>query len=417
MTLNPAVLAASTLLALGGAIAFSYQPPIELKSNPYTSIQEAVQPSAHPLFKGLGMMMIGGAVIGGLYAYQPNKRQVKIDESVNKPSQQEEKPWQISEPEKEEDALTDITERSFSISNNPSPPTDGFRQQRTFPTPPKPIDLWSDEEDEPIPPPPLPAETRSGGLVKVGGVGFDEEPEPFSEIEKIFHYGSAIIAGASGSGKSSALRHLIRKRLEARPDTRLLIIDPHYDPDESSWLPGYSREEQDRIIVRDPFRKGLSAFTKVYEEGLRREELILKKEPPILVVIDEYQGFITRSNSGKEMGEMLVYSQNAFRKFNIDIFVGLHSLKKSECGIDSSATMQMHWYLLGNLINDTNTIIPDHWDRKRLHRERISTGDFAAIICRKGGDPFVTATPDLSYQAPLEPQEKSNVVEFKKKGA
>lgn len=416
MTLNPAVLAASTLLALGGAIAFSYQPPIELKSNPYTSIQEAVQPSAHPLFKGLGMMMIGGAAIGGLYAYQPNKGQVKIDEPVNEPSQQEEKPWQISEPEKEEDALTDITERSFDISNNPSPPTDGFRQQRTLPTPPKPIDLWSDEEDEPISPPPLPAETRSGGLVKVEGVGFDEEPEPFSEIEKIFHYGSAIIAGSRGSGKSSALRHFVGKRLQARPETRLLIIDPHYDPGEETWLPGCSEDEHDRIVVRDPL-KGLSAFNKVFAEGLRREELILKKEPPLLVVIDEYQGFISRTNSGKEMAEMITYIQNGFRKFQVDVFLGLHSLKKGMSDLDSSATMQMHWCLLGNLINDTNTIIPDHWDRKKLHRERVSLGKYAAIICQEGGDPFVAATPDLSYQSPPESQEKSNVIEFKKKGA
>jgi len=413
MPFNPAVLAASTLLAIGGAITFSYQPPIELNSTPYSSIQEAVQPPAHPLFKGLGMMMIGGAAIGGLYAYTPNKKQIKetnepIDDSVTgiddyELDKEEEESWQTSEPRSAEEEPTDTTERSFNIFSSPPPFTAGSRPQ---PISPSPIDLWDEEEEEELPSFPARAD----------GMGFNEESEPFSEIEKIFHNGSAIIAGSRGSGKSSALRHLLSKRLQARPDTKLLIIDPHYDPDEESWLSGCSEDEHGQIVVRDPF-KALSAFNKVYQEGLRREEAILKKEPPLLVVIDEYQGFITRTGAGKEMAEMITYIQNGFRKFHVDVFLGLHSLKKGMCELDSSATMQMHWYLLGNLINDTNTIIPDHWDRKKLHRERIALGKYAAIICREGDDPFVTATPDLSVQAPSNPQPKSNVIEFKKKGA
>lgn len=421
MTLNLAVLASSTFLALGGAIAFSYQPPLELKSNPYTSIQEAVQPSAHPLLKGVGMMMIGGAAIGGLYAYQPNKRksEPEVDEPVNDSIQQEEIPWQISEPKKEEDVPTDITERSFGKSSKKSPPTDGSLRQ---PTSQNPIDLWSDEREDLSAITLKDKDTKPATTkIKAQGIGFDEEPEPFSETEKIFHTRSAIIAGCSGSGKSSAMRYLLGKRLEARPDTRLLIIDPHYDPDGEMWLPGCSQEEHNQIVIRGGF-KGLSAFRKVFEEGLRREELNLKKEPPLLVVIDEYQGFVNRTESSKEMSEMITYIQNGFRKFHVDIFLGLHSLKKGECGLDSSATIQMHWYILGNLINDTNTVVPDNWDRKKLHRERISLGKYAAIVCREGCDPFVTDTPDFSLlqsnQDPeIDDQEKSNVIPFKRKGA
>lgn len=393
--LNLGVLGFSALLTIGGAIAISYQPPIELKSSPYTSIQQAVQPPPNPFLKGLGTMAIAGGVVSGLFAYHPTKAK------TNKNNQEEEDQWQTMQPDAEDDAPTDIIDPLSSILTDPPPFTGGSLKPPTSPVLEK--DLWNEPEDlEPLP--------------KAQGIGIHEDSNPFAEVEKIFHYGSAIVAGSRGSGKSTALKYLLNSRLKARPDTRLLIIDPHYDPDEDSWLFGRSPEEHDGIVIRDPF-KGLSAFNKVYKEGVNREESNLKKEAPLLVVIDEYQGFITRTESGKEMSGMITYIMNAFRKFHVDVMLGLHSIKKGMCELDSSATTQMHWYLLGNLVNDTNTIIPDHWNRRELHKERVALGRYAAIVCQEGYDPFATKTPDLSEKdTPAKPQ-KSNVIEFKKRGA
>lgn len=351
--INKWVLGGSLSLSLLGAIAVSHQPAPVLTSSPYTSIQEVTYPDKSPVLTGAGFLAITMGVFGSVLSYSPNTKET-IPPAIYKVPKAE-----VNVPESESES--EVSEFSSE---------------------------------------------------KVRGISFEKVDSEFDKVINILSKGSALFAGARGSGKSTALRYFLAKRLEARPDTQILIVDPHFDAEEDVWIPGFSEEDYKDILIRNP-EKALDAVRAVYNEGLRREELNLRKEPPILVVIDEYQGFTTRSNSVKEMSDIITYIQNGFRKFGVDIWVGLHSLKNKNCGLDSSATMQMNWYLLGNLINDTNTIVPDNWNRTLLHRQRISLGKYAAIVCKEGYDPFVTSTPNIPELFKLMGRkEDTNVIDF-----
>lgn len=361
--INKWLLGGSLALSLLGAIAVSHQPQPELKSSPYTSIQEVTYPPKNPVIAGAGFLSITLSVFGAVFSY----------------STKPEKPPAIYKVPKAE---VNLPEPDMAVGSE-------FSSEK--------VSEFSAE--------------------KVRGISIEKVDSDFDKVISILSKGSALFAGARGSGKSTALRYFLAKRLEAHPDTQILIIDPHFDAEEDVWIPGFAEEDYKDILIRNP-EKALEAIRSVFNEGLRREEFNLRKEPPILVVVDEYQGFTTRSDSVKEMGDIITYIQNGFRKFGVDIWVGLHSLKNKNCGLDSSATMQMNWYILGNLINDTNTIIPDNWNRTLLHRQRINFGKYAAIVCKEGDDPFVTSTPNIPEIFKLmgkkeeEEAEPTNVIDF-----
>lgn len=367
--INKWLLGGSLGLSLLGAIAVSHQPEPVLKSSPYTSIQEVTYPPKNPIITGAGFLSITLSLFGSVFSYSPKPKQEIEEETI---------PPVIYKVPKAPVSEAEATEFNFP------------------------------DDDE----------VSEFSLEKVRGVSLEKIDSDFDKVIKSLSKGSALFAGARGSGKSSALRYFLAKRLEARPDTQILIIDPHFDVEEDVWIPGFSEEDYKDILIRKP-EQALEAVRSVFNEGLRREEYNLRKEAPILVVIDEYQGFTTRSDSVKEMSDIITYIQNGFRKFGVDIWVGLHSLKNKNCGLDSSATMQMNWYLLGNLINDTNTIIPDNWNRTLLHRQRINLGKYAAIVCEAGDDPFVTSTPNIpelfksmGNKEEKEEDEPTNVIDF-----
>ncbi|GEM_PF-6307808 len=189
--------------------------------------------------------------------------------------------------------------------------------------------------------------------------GKEKALDRFHQMFNEFNQGSAIFAGSRGSGKSASLRYAVGKRMIVHPQIQLIIVDPHYDPDDSIWLPGMSPEEHQAFVIRDA-RQGLEAIRSVFEEGERRERENDKSKPPILCVIDEYQLVIDITEAGEELGHIVGQSMNRFRKFGVDFYLGLHSLKLKNTALDSSALSQMGWLVLGNLINDTNTILPSN---------------------------------------------------------
>jgi len=224
--------------------------------------------------------------------------------------------------------------------------------------------------------------------------GKEKALDRFNQLFNDFNRGSAIFAGSRGSGKSATLRYAVAKRMLKNPQTQLIIVDPHYDPDESIWLPGMTPEEHKAFVIRGA-NQGLEAIRGVFEEGERRERDNDKSKPPILCVIDEYQLVVDVTEAGEDLGRIIQQSMNRFRKYGIDFYLGLHSLKLKNTSIDSSALSQMGWLILGNLVNDTNTILPGNWNRKELsaHRERL--GKYGAILCPVDRSPEAVSLPNL----------------------
>ncbi|MDJ1174890.1 type IV secretory system conjugative DNA transfer family protein [Roseofilum capinflatum] len=224
--------------------------------------------------------------------------------------------------------------------------------------------------------------------------GKEKARERFWALFDAFNQGSCIFAGSRGSGKSTAMRYAVATRMLEDPNAELIVIDPHYDPDETVWLPGVSPSEHSAFVVRDPER-ALEVMRETLAEGERRERENLKKEPRTILVVDEFQMLVDATDALDEIAHIIKQIMNRFRKYRVDVILGLHSLKKLNTGLDSSAVNQMSILALGNLINDTATIVPSNWNRNELDAHRQRLGKYSGILAPLDKSPEAVALPDF----------------------
>lgn len=223
----------------------------------------------------------------------------------------------------------------------------------------------------------------------------EDEQKFWDALDKVIS-GSLMTVGARGSGKSYALAAATARWLEKNPDGRLIIGDPHYDPDESQWLPTVPpKVVRERYVIRD-FEKIAECLKRVYRIGCDREQRGLKNERRILLVIDEYLALRSMfPKQADDLAEIIKQIMNRFRKYKVDIWLGLHSFKKGETGLDSSVFQQMAFLGLGDALDDRSSPYPPSWDTNALTLERQSTGKYAAVVQPVGEKPFVVPSPDL----------------------
>jgi len=203
-----------------------------------------------------------------------------------------------------------------------------------------------------------------------------DEDAPATWITNEFWNWSTAYIGNPGSHKSVNLKHHADQLVRINGlDEIAGIFDPHYDPSEEemldTWLPGIPR---DQIPFYKKPEEGFAAFKAFYAEFRRRMEGNLKDEGLLIFIIDEFQDAFTGGQLAKAI-EWLGEIVRGGRKFGMRLFLGMHSPKKNENGLDSSVLMPMTWVLMGKTIDDTTPQWPG--DIKRGAGDLIADVDAA----------------------------------------
>jgi hypothetical protein len=219
----------------------------------------------------------------------------------------------------------------------------------------------------------------------------------YSWLDDDFVKASKAVFGARGSGKTTYLNYEALRFLQAYPDGELRIADLHFDPDEPKWLPGVASDVLLKSFVANKKDKIIALISYCNKELKDRIDKMDKKRKRIKLIIDEFVGLLGRCDDKeiKLIDSFLATSQDEGRKFGVDVTLGLHSLKKERCKIDSSVLWQMDILCLANSIADPATKFPSDWENKQLAQDRhtlqaeLKKGEgFACVVCKNhAGEP------------------------------
>jgi Helicase HerA, central domain len=251
-------------------------------------------------------------------------------------------------------------------------------------------------------------------------------------------YGSKAIFGTKGSGKSVLMAYFAHLMVQHRPDTHLVIVDPHLGlEDGANWF-----NAQSELCDRYCFKFGKDAVSaKRFEELIdefqaemdaRIDRISLSKNPWHLM-IDEFEriaDYLAKhypAIHGKLMS--LVDSiQDEGRKPKFDCTLGMHSIKKINTGLDSDTLAQMLWVACGSAIDNAAAVnvqsilkLPKVREQ-RQELERKYAGNYCygtAVIkhpkgCAAVGIPWLDLA-QLGYESEPSEEEKAKALLAKRR--
>lgn len=232
----------------------------------------------------------------------------------------------------------------------------------------------------------------------------DSRPD-YSWLDDNFIDASKGVFGAKGSGKSTFLAYDAIRFLQLHPDGELRIGDLHYDEKESLWLPGVPPEQLLKTVIADRTDGILKQFRRaraLVEERIERKD---RNGKPFKLICDEFVGVMTRldKDEQEEVLKAIQLIQFEGRKYNVNVVLGLHSVKKGQSGIDSSVLANMDLLCLGKSLADRSTQFPADFDCSALLKgqeiiqSQLRSGDgFACVVRKLGESPQVVVLPYLS---------------------
>jgi hypothetical protein len=179
-------------------------------------------------------------------------------------------------------------------------------------------------------------------------------------------YGSKAVFGTKGSGKSVLMAYFSHLMIQHRPDTHLVIVDPHLGlEDGANWFNG-NADMVGRYCIKfgkDPLSvkrfEGLIDEFQAEMDG-RIDRVSLSKNPWHLM-IDEFErvaDYLAKSYPaihGKLMS-LVDAIQDEGRKPKFDCTLGMHSIKKINTGLDSDTLAQMLWVACGSAIDNAAAV-------------------------------------------------------------
>lgn len=187
---------------------------------------------------------------------------------------------------------------------------------------------------------------------------------------------SKIVVGTKGSGKTTYLNFEAVRFLQLYPEGELRIGDLHNDFDEEKWLPGVDKDTLAKKFVAKSVSFQLALIRRAGQILRERVEKNLKlkngKVQPFKVIIDEVVAFFNQLEEDEIEEVLQIVSLCEFegRKFGVFFTLGLHSLKKEICKIDSSVWANMEILILGRkILTDANTKFPSDFNKKQLLAE------------------------------------------------
>ena len=213
-------------------------------------------------------------------------------------------------------------------------------------------------------------------------------PEPHIDLlAALDNAQRTLIVGASNSGKTTLLQHIIRRRRG-----QVIVIDPHSFPDK--WpckeVIGIGRDYE---AIGATLTGLVKLMSQRYDE-IGKGEVAEGQHPPITIVIDEWRAIVQHVDSAGEAIKTLLTES---RKAAMSVFVATHSDRAKPLGLEGEYDLK-----------DGFSIVHLFWEGGR-HLATIDTGQGHRPAIVPG--PFIVNRPaeseaDLSLPEPtLEPDE------------
>jgi hypothetical protein len=218
-------------------------------------------------------------------------------------------------------------------------------------------------------------------------------PEPHIDLlTALDNAQRTLIVGASNSGKTTLLQHIISRRRG-----QVVVIDPHSFP--NKWpvekVIGIGRDYE---AIAETLTGLVRLMSQRYDE-IGKGEVAEGQHPPITIVIDEWRAIVQHVDSAGEAIKTLLTES---RKAAMSVFVATHSDRAKPLGLEGEYDLK-----------DGFSIVHLFWEGGR-HLATIDTGQGHQPAIVPG--PFVINQPtdrqdELSLPEPtLEPDEQEQQI-------
>lgn len=243
---------------------------------------------------------------------------------------------------------------------------------------------------------------------------------------------SKAVFGNKGSGKSSFMGYEALQFVSQFPNGRLFIGDIHYADEDSKWLPFIDDATfNDKYLADTPTK--ILKVVKSLDQLLRDRKaakLTIKKPEcfPVKFIWDEVLGTLDELEEINEDFPKYVIKvaeriQLQGDKYGIQWTLGLHSIKKTKSGFDSSFFNNLSIVCLGTSIADNTVKYPSDFDVPKLLEELDATNQMlpidrgndgrtkyypkgiGCVIRRKDTKPVIKVIPPISLPTRGEYQE------------
>ena len=199
--------------------------------------------------------------------------------------------------------------------------------------------------------------------------------------EDVF-FGSGVIVGAKGSGKTELLKFIILNILRLCPEANVKFYNMHYLPGKTKYFEGMEDDFEQSLFIKDP-RDILRDAEKCYAELQRREKVGDFTSPPIIRILDEQKAVLAELGTDFDrliflLKELVDRGRKYGKQVNgfdtgFVVWLALHNPKKGSSKIDSSWFNVGHTFLLGKTISDSTNPLPVDFDRKELTTQLAAT--------------------------------------------
>jgi len=165
-----------------------------------------------------------------------------------------------------------------------------------------------------------------------GVLGLPEKVVELDLLRELSHAQRCLIVGASDSGKTTLIKHIVRDQL---PHGQVIVIDPHSFP--SKWpgcdVSGVGRNYEQIGHTLDNL---ILLMDKRYEE-IGRGEVQEEAHDRVTIVIDEWRAIVKNvDNAADTITALLTES----RKAAFRVFVGTHSERVKALGIEGEGDLK-----------------------------------------------------------------------------